>query len=290
MKFIVVENRDNETFRLCSKSAELANVSLDVISEVEAGAEFDCFSNKYVHYSTNSRSFELICFRRYFLLKNYLLKNPSLKEFILIDSDVLLFPGVESHVAKMIKADILASWVSGQSDIFKMVSPHLSYWSRDSILEFVDFLIDFYSEEKNRVCLENCYSYFINQGLRGGVTDMTLLFFFIMKKKLGGESMSRIVDEATIDHNISVADNYELNEFKSLLGFKLLVIGGDGVYGFRRGGGRVRFYALHFQGKAKVLMRACLNGQWYIFYPLLIVVGLGKLYKKIIFKFFGRFF
>jgi len=48
------------------------------------------FRDKYIHISTNPLDYERFCFERWFYLKNYV-QNFDCGQFILIDSDVLLF-------------------------------------------------------------------------------------------------------------------------------------------------------------------------------------------------------
>ena len=59
--------------------------------DTDAGPAYERFRHAYVHLSSNSPEFERICFRRYFLLAQYLAANPGCSAFVLIDSDVLLF-------------------------------------------------------------------------------------------------------------------------------------------------------------------------------------------------------
>ena len=88
LAFIVVEDRRNKALLLCRESAALAGEQLIVLSGTDAGPDYARFRDAYVHLSSNSPEFEMVCFRRYFLLAKYLAAHPECRRFVLIDSDV----------------------------------------------------------------------------------------------------------------------------------------------------------------------------------------------------------
>src|SRR5690606_27836827 len=106
LSFIVVEDRQNKTLALCRESAARAEEELVVLPGTDAGPAYERLCRSYVHLSSNTPAFEKICFRRYFLLAEYLKAHPECREFVLVDSDVLLFRGIGAHVRRLVgKAD-----------------------------------------------------------------------------------------------------------------------------------------------------------------------------------------
>ncbi len=73
---------------------------------------YERLCRSYVHLSSNTPAFEKICFRRYFLLAARLEARPECREFVLLDSDVLLFRGVGAHVRRLVgEADFSGSFI-----------------------------------------------------------------------------------------------------------------------------------------------------------------------------------
>jgi hypothetical protein len=131
LAFIVVEDRQNKTLLLCRKAAARAGEQLLVLAGTEAGFAYRRFCEVYVHLSSNTPAFEKICFRRYFLLADYLAAHPECREFVLIDSDVLLFRGAGAHIAQLVgNAAFSGSFIrpaAGWNPC--QISPHVSYWT-----------------------------------------------------------------------------------------------------------------------------------------------------------------
>lgn len=112
LAFIVVEDRQNKPLLLCRESAARAEEPLIVLSGTDAGPGYERLCRTYVHLSSNPPEFEKICFRRYFLLSEYLRAHPEHREFVLIDSDVLLFRGIGAHIRRVAgKADFSGSYM-----------------------------------------------------------------------------------------------------------------------------------------------------------------------------------
>ncbi|KJD33398.1 hypothetical protein PK35_05950 [Tamlana nanhaiensis] len=127
----------------------------------------DEFSRYYKHMSTNSYKFELICFQRWFVLKDFVNKNSINETFIYLDSDVLvyqnLFEVIDLEGYKM----TVTKGYGPQYSIFENAS---------SINHFCDFIIYNYTNNEKINSLVNNYKInFLNKNLNGGICDMTLL-------------------------------------------------------------------------------------------------------------------
>jgi hypothetical protein len=261
LPFIVVEDRKNKTLALCRESAELAGESLLVLAETDAGPAYERFRRSYVHLSSNSPEFEKICFRRYFLLAQFLDANPEVREFVLIDSDVLLFQGAGAHIARLVgKADFSGSYLV-PSDGWNpcQVSPHVSYWSANGLRRFVAYVLDSYAAPSGRRKLREIAERFAARGVRGGISDMTLLYLWA--RTTGNDApINRVLDGTVIDHNINGTHNHQLREFEVRGGAKRVSYRDGEAWLTSTAGGLTRVVALHFQGGAKVAMPYALRG------------------------------
>ena len=258
--FIVVEDRQNKTLSVCRESAALAQEPLVVLSRIDAGPAYERFCASYVHLSSNSPEFEKICFRRYFLLAQHLAAHPECQQFVLIDSDVLLLEGVGAHIARMVgKADFSGSYIcptDGWNP--RQISPHVSYWTSSGLQCFVAFVLDTYATPTGRKKLCEIADRFAAKGVRGGVSDMTLLYLWA-RASGNFEPINRVLDGRVIDHNINIPHNHLSNEFRIRGGAKHIAYV-DGRPSFRTPAGEVvSVLALHFQGSAKKVMSYALH-------------------------------
>jgi hypothetical protein len=262
LAFIVVEDRQNKTLLLCRKAAARAGEQLLVLAGTEAGYAYRRFCEVYVHLSSNTPAFEKICFRRYFLLADYLAAHPECREFVLIDSDVLLFPGVGAHIAQLVgDAGFSGSFIrpaAGWNPC--QISPHVSYWTAQGLRDFVAYVIETYSTPAGLQQLRDVADRFAARGVRGGVSDMTLLYLWAQASS-NAAPINRVRDGQAIDHNVNGGTNHLVREFQVRGGAKRLELI-DGRPSLRTSAGdAVRVVALHFQGSAKKAMGHALAGR-----------------------------
>ncbi|WPB55487.1 hypothetical protein [Xylophilus sp. GOD-11R] len=256
--FIVVENRENETLTACKLSAKLADESLAVLSSTTVGAAYAALSAAYVHMSSNSPAFELICFRRYFLLQLHLDAHPEIDRFVLIDSDVLLFPGVGTYFERLAALSAFAgSAVIARGWNPRQISPHVSLWSRDSLASFLAYVLQTYTSAEGLAKLRAIEAEFQREGRRGGISDMTLLYLWA--EAMGHvRPCNQITRFGVVDHNINISDNHAESEFVMRGGAKKLTYINGQPYLTTVRGDTVKALALHFQGKGKIIMKDAL--------------------------------
>jgi len=260
--FIVVEDRQNKTLLLCRESAALAEESLVVLSGSDAGPDYERLCSTYVHLSSNSAEFEKICFRRYFLLAEHLKAHPECQEFVLIDSDVLLFRGVGAHIRRVAgKADFCGSLMH-PSDGWDpcQISPHVSYWTATGLQRFIAFVLNTYATHAGRRKLRAIATRFASRGVRGGVSDMTLLHLWAQASG-NAAPINRVFGGRVIDHNINGGRNLMGNEFQVRGGAKRIEFVDGQPFLVTPSGEMVNALALHFQGSAKIAMPHVLRGR-----------------------------
>ncbi|RTQ36691.1 hypothetical protein EJP69_02820 [Variovorax gossypii] len=261
LPFIVVEDRQNKTLALCRESAELAGESLFVLSDTDAGPAYERFCRSYVHLSSNPPEFEKICFRRYFLLARFLEFHPEVQDFVLVDSDVLLFQGAGAHIRRLAgKADFSGSRMQSADGWNPcQISPHVSYWTSNGLRRFVAYVLDSYSTPSGRRKLREIAARFAARGVRGGVSDMTLLYLWAHATG-NDDPINRVLDGTVVDHNINGMHNLHRGEFKVLGGAKRIAWREGKAWLTSTTGDMTRVVALHFQGSAKMAMPYALRG------------------------------
>jgi hypothetical protein len=262
LAFIVVEDRQNRTLRLCREGAARAAERLVVLAGTEAGHDYARFCQAYVHLSSNTPAFEKICFRRYFLLADYLAAHPECREFVLIDSDVLLFRGAGAHIAQLVgNAAFSGSFIrpaAGWNPC--QISPHVSYWTAQGLRDFVAYVIETYSTPAGLQQLRDIAERFAARSVRGGVSDMTLLYLWA-EASGNAAPINRVQDARVIDHNVNGGTNHLAQEFRVRGGAKRLAFVGGQPCLETQAGAAVRVVALHFQGSAKMAMQHALDGR-----------------------------
>lgn len=171
------------------------------ISYKECESElFEEFRKNYIHMSSNSVFFELICFERYFYVYQYMVKH-ELDECVMIDSDALVFGKVTSALIPE-GTEMASSWFEEQREYRWAVCPHFTYWTRRGIRDFLQFCIDSYKEEDKRKLLIEKYEFHQRTQSPGGICDMTLLYLWMKQTDFKVENFS-LRKGTVIDYNIN---------------------------------------------------------------------------------------
>ncbi len=282
--FIVVEDRKTEALACCVRAAELAGETLIVLAETDGGAAYRDFVSAYVHHSSNPKDFEVVCFRRYFLLQQYLLATPACQHFVLIDSDVLLFKGVGRHFMRIAgRCAFAGSTIVPSGWDPCQISPHTSYWRSASLHDFVNYVLRIYSSTSGRRALAQIADQFRQRGRRGGVSDMTLLNLWA-KATNNLTASNKISRFGVVDHNINLPHNHQEWEFMMRGGAKRLTYIQGEPHLTTAQGKRVKALTLHFQGTAKLVMRDALQGNQLQLTSTTFAILVARTVKECLFK------
>lgn len=213
------------------------------ISDYSQGAQY--FRNIYRHFNETNYEYELFNFQRWFILKEFMVGN-DLNNALYLDSDVMLYADIGIEQEKFNQYSFTLS--RGHCGCVCFIN------NVEALGKFCQFLIDIYSK-KDRYHYDKMLSHYVvrkmNQ-LPGGACDMTALELF-SKQEFGniGE-VSHIIDGSTYDININISDpGFEMDE-----GIKKIIWRENVPYGIHlRTGKEIKYNSLHFQGRAKKLMR-----------------------------------
>jgi hypothetical protein len=199
----------------------------------------------YKHYSTHGVEFELICFQRWFILRDFLVAH-GLDRCLYLDSDVMLYTDVTNDARKFDEFDFTLCWDAVGCVFFLNRLQGLE--------QFCEFVTDIYSK-KEKYQYDRMVSHFAvrtKHGLPGGACDMTAFQFF-REINFGqvGEA-SRVIDGSVYDPNINMPNPGFVMDHE----VKKITWRDRQPYGtYVRTGQEVRFNSLHFNGSAKRLMR-----------------------------------
>ncbi len=240
------------------KNAVLGNiVEHHLLDDFSTSEGLSYFRNLYKHMSTNNYQFEKFCLKRWFQILEFIESN-SIKSFFYIDSDVLLYSNISNVLEKVI-GDYKAAYniyIQQYEDYRWTASAHTSFWKTEFLRGFCSFVNDSYENGINE--LEKKWDWHNEQGINGGICDMSLLYLFYLKNKNSIYNLLPVSrDIICFDYNINGSLNYKQDEYqtiKSPLGtiMKDIKIRGEKAYCYNLlNDSDVQFANIHFGGIAK---------------------------------------
>jgi len=241
-------NKNNEVILIGDTKPPVESSTFKFESISDNFNECDEFRENYIHLNTTPVDYEIFCYQRWFILKNYMEKN-SLDVIFYTDSDVMLFVDVNEEWIKFNQYDMT---------LLHRTAAIASFITLEGIRNICKLIMNTY-KDKNSYNFKKIASHFhVRQdcGLGGGVCDMTLLEFFHYCSDCGGGpgkvgEMMQIINDSTYDHNINVPDQ----GFDFINGHKNYKIRNGLAYVYNnRLQKEIKFNSLHFQGGAKVLI------------------------------------
>ncbi len=211
------------------------------------------FKKIYIHQSNNSYDFELFCFQRWFILKDFVIKN-QLKHFIACDSDVLIFDDLSQYYD-------YSTWKQNYLNVVDNNGPQCVYFTKESIINFCNYISNQYSNKIYLERLNNRWKHFLDNKLSGGNCDMTM--FTNYKSDFPNLVLNLYGFEKRLKNSFFFYDvsNYESDNKKLFLHEKKrgLIIAKIRTYDkmpyvFGLDGEIFKTPVIHFQGKYKSLM------------------------------------
>jgi hypothetical protein len=214
--------------------------------------QFQPFVDVYEHLSSNSISFELCCFQRFFVLQQWMIEHQQDQVFM-TDSDLLLYVDLTKHLyAKYLQSYEAALCIphlkNQEAEFAWTASPHLSFWTSSAVQSFTDFCLEVYGDRKE--LLHQKYSYHQVMNLPGGICDMTLLYLWA-KTRNTVFNLLELKNGVAVDHNINSKDDLWEDQYQLRAGIKRIYFMQGLPYEKET---HNQFLGLHFQGAAKPLM------------------------------------
>jgi hypothetical protein len=205
------------------------------------------FEKSYIHISNNTQPYELTCFARWFIIRNFI-RQHEIRRFCVLDSDIMLFSPIEVFAAEFSAPFRAGNWA--WANFFSDVGA-------------LDLMCDYFSDVFANHKLLDELAEKINQRIgRRHISDMQLLFELPERSPvfLDQSGFPAKGFDNSVRKDDGVYLRFEHPHFmhtQFMLGStKYLTIGQDGVPLARRNkdGADIPFHLLHFQGPAKWLM------------------------------------
>ena len=208
------------------------------------------WSRAYQHFSSNDERFERLCIGRWFIIRNFLLKN-NLKECVYLDSDIMTYTNFTEQAQDFSGKKAAFMYPSAQPEFRWGASGHSSYWTLDGLTEFCEFIKSLYATQDGLIQLVGKWNWHVANHQPGGICDMSLLHLFYQQHSDDILNLSEVRNRATYDDNINSSENHHPEEYRMKGGYKEIKWE-DGIpYGYnlqKKSWCWTRFNTLHFQG------------------------------------------
>ena len=200
----------------------------------------DAFGEIYRHHSDLSHDFELFCIQRWFILAEFL-ESRKLESCIYLDTDVLLTRNFDAEVAQTLQFGLT----------YTGYSAHVCFVNRlDAIKQICQYIMDLYADTASEFRFREWHQKMINETGSGGVSDMTLFYWFQKEHPDVLGDYPAIFVNSPIDVSLE-----EIRGFKSdEEGFKKLLWRGGVPSATADNGKLIQLSCLHHQGRAKKLL------------------------------------
>lgn len=195
------------------------------------------FEKIYIHMSSNTYEFELICFQRWFIVRDFI-RAHGLTHFLCLDSDVLLYCNIDKVYSRYFQYD----FTIGDGGL-----PHCSLFNNESIDKLCNYITALYSVESNLIRLKSYYKIFEIKSLLGGVCDMTALLWYQTDISDNVINISLPFNGSCFDNNISSPDSFEMKKGKKKIYWKENLPHGK----LLDSNSFIQFNCIHLQGRTK---------------------------------------
>lgn len=233
-------------------------------------------------------------FHRFFIFEQYI-KEKNINSFFVLDSDILLYADLSQFdiwngvdfAASIPESNQLGNEIV--NNLRWTINAGVSYWTKNSIINFTDFCIDTYTNRKE-ILKKKWYFHQIHH-YPGGICEMSLLYLWVKANPM--MKVLNLVNTGILgivfNSDINGKEGYFKDEFKLItsLGIKKIYFINEMPYLIKKDGSHVIVQNLHFVGVAKLLMEDIyvykrVRGKTYFYYTLLNTkMRIGRLYRNI---------
>ncbi len=195
------------------------------------------FARVYQHLSTNPIEYELFCFQRWFILKDFMARQ-GLEACFYLDSDVMVYDNLTPEHQRLQSYKIALT-----DDIPSTTAVN----GLDALSEFCAFIFDLYQDQTSFQQIESAFKQQLQTASETSISDM---FAFKKYREQNGQSVGElldIVDDAVYDARMTASYG-----FKVVNGIKSIHFKDKQPFGEHLSSGKtIRFKSLHFQGNSK---------------------------------------
>lgn len=257
LKFnLEITSKNNKIFLIGDSSvSNLASISDKIefidIRDFERRDRILELRKNFVNYSTQSNDIEWMNFERVFIMQDFMLER-DYKQVFHLDSDNILLKNINTFKFK----NRIAYCIPSFQDNYRMDSSiHCGLLENKFFTEFEKLFSDLYINKSKFHLIEKKINYHAENGVRGGINDMTLYYLLNKLKKISPQNLMQPFKSADDEEYIFI-NNYNLAEgFYDLNNFKMKrkiirLYNGNSVYDLINLK-KVKIANIHFQGSSK---------------------------------------
>ncbi|MDQ3047226.1 MAG: hypothetical protein M3R27_06725 [Bacteroidota bacterium] len=200
---------NREVILITDSQLNLPNISTFDTSDFQKGVSE--FESVYKHMSSNTPAFEMICIKRWFILRNFM-NEKKMDVCYYTDSDVMIYDDLSKAYENFKEFDAAYTLAETQDNYQWAASACCSYWQQEAINRFCDFVMECYSDKNSK--LDEKWKFHQQNNVAGGICDMTLLYLFT--SKINFFSLTKVVNDSCFDQNILIAENYKKDEYRMI--------------------------------------------------------------------------
>lgn len=217
----------------------------------------EAFSKVYQHYSPNPYDYELFCFQRWFVIKDFVDRTwGGNAQFLYCDTDTLLYDDISFDINRFQSYDMT---------ICKTGTPCFTYFNFGIIAKFTDFIYQRFSSPEGRSMINEYVAELKNKKRSYGISDMTA--FSAYKNEHLNKVLEIDVPENGTSYCHNIGDKVDGYKMSGKL-IDIHVKNGQPYGYFLKDNAWIRFKGVHFQGAAKMVMYKYLSFPWNLFFRL----------------------
>lgn len=128
------------------------------------------FARIFVNYSPNPIEYELFCFQRWFIIREFQKNTPEYDEcFLYCDSDTMLFDDVTSDIKNLGKSPLA---------IESEESPGFTFFNKGTLDEFCSLIMWLYSTAEGKKVIHKIHNSLVKIRATYGISDMTAFKYY----------------------------------------------------------------------------------------------------------------
>ena len=204
------------------------------------------FAYVYRHLSTNPIEYELFCFQRWFILKDFMARQ-ALEQCFYLDSDVMLYENI-THDQQRLKDISIALTADVPSAVFVNAFTALE--------QFCHFVFNLYQNPNSLQRLEAAFKEQLHNSTATSISDMFAFAEYRQQYPHAVGNLLEITEDSTYDVGMTTSDGFEMTN-----GLKNICFKQQQPFGQQLDSGKtIRFKVLHFQGRAKHYIKDYFTG------------------------------
>ena len=259
-----ITGKNNKIYLIGDKSVEhlgnIKNVTFVNIDKYNNNLQIIQYANNFINYSSNSKSFEFLCFKRVFILKLFM-NEYNFDKIFHIDSDNILLKNINDYVFSKDNAYVCnKNWHKNRMSN----SIHTGLLDKKFVLEFEKLYEDIYINKSKLHLIKEKINYHTknNNFVNGGICDMTLYYLLNQEKIIDVENLleNKVINNKKIVfmNNINNGEGPDSKEQYELINNIIKIqksSNGEDNYLYDKINKQfLVLMNIHFQGGAKSLM------------------------------------